>query len=266
MSRERLDNLLRELARCREEQGPPCQQNYQQGGPKTKVLHRVPLVHGLDRREALDDILRAQALRSRQALGRTPLPHQALFETTNAIYTAAGVLHPNRTIALVLSPQAEERSRADASPWDSGWFHKEASGTKAQIREVFLLRSLPAPFYREYLVDYVATCFTCPQDYLNRRSPRFKDPAGIFPQEDRLSRAFEVRFADTLPLDPGRSLLAVIAPFHGGGPHGGYELAAQLRQLKVQLLTYPGSSKEAFERVARWIHDHLQLPKAIINR
>lgn len=80
-----------------------------------------------------------------------------------------------------------------------------------ECRRVFLEHTLPAPLYREYLIDYVATCFDCADDYLRAAPHRHEDPArimGTLPEgalpEGALLRVFELRVFARLPIDLNR--------------------------------------------------------------
>jgi hypothetical protein len=208
MTREQLDQLAAGLRQCRLGSEDSRDQDYpSHRATAHSCLRDIPLLHGTGV-GMLDAIWDSRALSSRQGTGRQPLRHQGCFSTYDAVYTSVGVLHPAREAALAFSPRIESDSsmRMDASPWDSGMFYKACpslglDGEKERNR-VFHEHTLPAPLYREYFVDYVATCFGCAEDYLQAAPYRREDPAhvmGTWPQEVLL-RVFELRVYSKLPL------------------------------------------------------------------
>ncbi len=159
-------------------------------------------------------------MESRKTLGHGELDHQLCFDTYEAVYTSAGIMHPQREVAFAFSPNIEEVPglRIDGSPWDTGAFfrhvapllHLDTDEAKASF---FHAHTLQAPWYREYLVAYVATCFSCAADYLRRSDYAHPDPAQILSARpnDPLLRVFEVRVYPRLPLESG-SILALFLP------------------------------------------------------
>lgn len=65
----------------------------------------------------------------------------------------------------------------------------------SERKQVFDEHCLPAPLYREYFVDYVATCFDSAMDYLRAMRARRDDPAHVMSAlpEEALLRVFELR-------------------------------------------------------------------------
>ena len=213
MSHEKLKRLKADLERCRNDADDLAPADYPSN--RALVAQRVggaPSIHGTAMR-FLDRIWGEQALLSRQAIGRDPLKHQHCFDTHDAVYASVGVLHPGREVALAFSPRIETDSslRVEASPWDTGMFYLHAAPrlgleSDGECRRVFLEHTLPAPLYREYLIDYVATCFDCGDDYLRAMPYWHEDPMrvmGTLPKE-ALLRVFELRVFSRLPIDLSR--------------------------------------------------------------
>jgi hypothetical protein len=151
------------------------------------------------------------ALRSRQALGRNELDHQCCFGTYGVVYASVGVMYPQRQVALVLTSAAEQtpRVKVDATPWDTGTFYAHVAKKLGlhvddERSRVFREHTLPSPTYRDYFVEYVATCFRDSRDYLEGRPNTWADPLNVMTvwPNDLLVRVFEARLSPSVALNP----------------------------------------------------------------
>lgn len=171
------------------------------------LLAHVPLVHGVNDLSKFKSALKDGELRAGTVLGRAPWPSELYFDLGNVVYTAAGVLYPDRQFALILTPDVEDGRRAEASPWDSGAFYKSlcehlppATDGDRQRRDAFVAHTLPAPTYRAYLLDYVTTHFASGSAYLTPSTPHLYQDALNAINDRFTSRVFEVRFSEPIPL------------------------------------------------------------------
>lgn len=225
------------------------------------LLYRAPLVHGTRNPRDFSDIVFGGELKTRTALQREPSDTEEYLGLTDVVYTSAGILYPQRNFAFVFSAELERVSAADASPWDTGHIVNRPGLpplSSPARRNLFLRYRLAAPHYRAYFVEYVASCFTCPEDYLLGRDHRFSDPARILHRgpDGARSRCFEVRFAGNVQL--GATTLRAV--FHSVGSDNG-RCAGALRKLKqagVPVISYAGGRDTLADEVARWIVQHLQ--------
>jgi hypothetical protein len=185
----------------------------------TEALADVPLFHGTDQGH-LQSIWDKGHLESRKTLGHIALDHQRCFDTYEAVYTSAGVMYPQRQVAFAFSRSIEQDAelQIDGSPWDTGAFFRHVApllrlDTDQAKSSVFHAHTLGAPWYRDYLVAYVATCFACAADYLRSGAYAQPDPAQVMSSRpnDFLLRVFEVRVRPRLPLE-SRCILALFLP------------------------------------------------------
>jgi len=259
-----LAHLLAELEKVRVAPGnEACADSYRQTLPAiSRQLSTVPLVHGTPTRQGFESILLDGALRSRADLRSTLLPSEAYLGLHGGrVYTAAGVLYPDRDFAFVLSHQVERRAKASATPWDSGCFYKRLcpdlpAAPDQRRRTVFHERSLPAPEYRQYLVEYVASCFQSAQAYLRQETPTWPDPLRAM-SSDPLSQVFEVRFEGRVPVDH-TTVMAVFVTINGGG-----QLALDvdralepLRNQGVRIYEVSGAKRNLVWEVQKWMLNH----------
>lgn len=220
MSEAKLQRLLAKLRVCREQADKALRDDYPgRLGAMEQQMSGVPLIHGTSL-NFLNDIWKTQALRSRKELGMAELDHQRCFNTYGAVYVSAGVMYPERQVAIAFSPGVEEDVglRVDASPWDTGTFYKYVAlsmGLKTETDRLRFFRehTLRAPVYRKYLIDYVATCFRSADDYLRRRPYIHPDPGGVMAvrPDDFFLRVFEIRCFPRLSLRTD-SIEAVFLP------------------------------------------------------
>jgi hypothetical protein len=214
-----LEELMEELQACVEQTGPTRVSSTRQNLARAEqLLRRSPLVHGMREASHLRSALEGRALRSRNWLKLPTLPSEQYLGFRDVVYTCAGVLYPQRRIALVFAWSAENAAEVTASPWDTGSFcasDRLCPGLPlppAEDRRVLFQKTcLPAPQYRTYLVHYVASCFGAPEDYFSQRNHRYDDPARAMSAEKWQSRVFEVRFRVSLPIT-STSLLALFLP------------------------------------------------------
>jgi hypothetical protein len=203
--------------------------------------------------------LRQRKLVSRVRLGLKPLEHEGPLELGEPVYTSAGVVYPSRETALVLRPAVEVGARVEASPWDSGAFYKSLCANVSKEpeaqRAVFAASTLPAPEYREYLVQYIATCYDCAEDYVQGRPNRFSDPLGILDSRRWDSRVFEVRFQRTIPVNE-LTLMAIFVPNWIKGEKK-YEsmlgYLGVLRGARVEVVYYRGEREQLQPKLREWL-------------
>ncbi len=220
----------------------------------------MPLVHGMREASHLRSALDAGALLSREQLELPPLPSEAYLRIKDAVYTCAGVLYPQRRIALVFAAAAEDNAEVTASPWDTGSLCASRSicpglplGPAGDRRTLFEKTCLPAPHYRTYLVNYVSACFRTPDDYLDQKPHLYPDPAGALSSEKRMARLFEVRFRTRLPIRRDTLLVAFLPKRAGGREY----LAAlhKLKALPAQIREYDNDD-HLVPAVRAWIREH----------
>jgi hypothetical protein len=261
MPRTRLEALLRELEARRQLNGSECCMSYEQ---QLRTCHQlaqgVLLFHGSSSVDLLQKIVQAGALLSRAKLGQDPFDTQAYLGLTDWVYTSAGLLHPDRPVALVFGPEAEEQEqRVEASPWDTGAFCKSlcpslpAMPGNPERRDRFRDHTLPSPEWREYMAHYVASCFGSLQDYLKGRPHRWSDPLGAL-GPNRLSRVFEVRFHERLPLKIS-TVKAIFVP-RLVGDRKFLSLRKALNELsrqRVHVEYYDGAEMLLREKLDRWM-------------
>ena len=210
MSEEKLRLLLNKLQASRQTRKEFLDDYPVQMMTVREQIGDVPLIHGTSPQNLIN-IWNVKALRSREQLGKAELDHQRCFNTYGAVYASVGVMYPQRQVAIAFSPSIEEDvdMRVDASPWDTGSFYKQVAssiGLKTEEDRLTFFRehTLDAPEYREYLVDYVATCFQSAEDYLRHGDYKYPDPAGVMAVNPNNSflRVFEVRSYPQLNLRP----------------------------------------------------------------
>lgn len=227
----------------------------------TAHLDELPLVHGMNQAWRFLRAVGEGALRSRAALGMAPLPSETYFGLQDMVYTAAGILYPDKQFAFVLSPHIEEDLKGDASPCDSGsLFHSLCPHLPRppapEIARLFLSFTLPSPQYREYLVHYVASCFDSALDYLDLPRPHsFPDPHGVL-CANFTSRVFEVRFKERIPLHDWRVEAVFLTRNDGDRDWLRARKALdafQQRGLGIDVRTCRGASDLLQSRVRDWI-------------
>jgi hypothetical protein len=258
-----LARLLDDLGSQRRLAGVECVQHHRNVLPGTKaLLGAVPLLHGVTDIDRFRRAVTDRALRPRASVGMPRLEAEDYLRLKDVVYTAAGILYPDRAFALVLSPSVEESRAADASPWDSASFyrslcpHLPPAKDSSKRLEVFLSHTLPAPEYRQFLVDYVATHFSSGRAYLSAEQPTFADAAGAF-CDSFTSRVFEVRFDGDVPLETW-SVDMIFVPRDAGGRE-----SLALRRLlepfskKNRVQRYEGSKDTLQDRARSWLIDRL---------
>lgn len=181
------------------------QQHFQKHHETTRSqLNDLCLLHWVKNLETATKIVRSGRLLSKQKQEWAGTAGQRELGTDSCVCTSAGILYPQKSEVFVFRASAEAHQVVDATPFDSGCFYKRqicTHLTDPQMRmDLYKKLALPAPEYRIYMADYVASCFQSAEAWLRRRPPRFKDPNGIL-GEHLLSRIFEVRFKGELPLD-----------------------------------------------------------------
>ena len=129
----------------------------------------------------------------------------------------------------------------------------------ARRRRKFWDCTLRAPYYRDYFVDYVATCFATPADYVDNNPHSFEDPLGVLDSESWASRIFEVRFEGDLELSP-QNLLAVFLPANRRRNVSGalHDYLQRLRDVDVEVLYYPSATHQLRRRVRSWFRRYLE--------
>jgi len=218
---DKLRLLCEELSQHRSQLSAACTAQFvQHQQSMARPAAKVPLVHGMNDGEGLPDlqaILAGRALRS--SADRKPDKSLKEIETLlglpDCVYTSAGVLYPQKNVALLFQPSVEKSSVAEASPWDSGAFGRryrlkaeQQDSFLTTYRELFRKYCLPAPQYREYFRYYVATYFGSFEQYLSGQKSTFSDKLELLKQDSFGSRIFEVRFQRSLPVSAG-TLMAV---------------------------------------------------------
>jgi hypothetical protein len=259
VARDKLERLLDALARCRSEELPQREDHFQFLEPRARRLHSTPLVHVMKSPDYTAKALRSGELLSRAGLGLRPLAHEDVFGLGEPVYTSAGVVYPSRETALVIRAIAEDGTRVEASPWDSGAFYNNLCSDLEQgsdeHRERFATWTLPAPEYREYLVHYVASCFDSVKDYVQGRPHRFRDPLGVLNDRYWTSRVFEVRFQHIISINK-LTLQAVFVPAWIKGSKRHEELVGDLQLLRsdgVEVIYYRSEKHLLQERVQNWL-------------
>lgn len=260
-SKPTLRELLDELERFRRSEGAHREEHFARMQKRcTDLLHRLPLVHGLNESGDLSAVLARKALLSRTQRGLQPSKAEQRLEIADRVYLSAGVLYPRKDVALIFSHLAEDGVEVSASPWDSGAMsgdlcrHLPPCDTADDRRQQLQRYSLPAPCYRQYLVCYVASCFGQPEDYLRLRSHQYADPLGAMDERREVSRIFEVRVLSSLPTEP-RTLLAVFVPDWDGDAdyHRARSALDSLRKQGVDVKYYNGAQGALRSRVQDWI-------------
>lgn len=209
------------------------------------------------------EALASGKLLSRDQQGHRPAPNPDYLGLTDSVFTAAGVLYPDRVAALVLSREVEGESTAEASPWDSGhfcrkWFPNRSAKDRKAARAKLTQASLPSPEYRRYLVHYVCTCFDSALHYIENRRARYSDPLDMLSGSE-VSRIFEVRFTSSLPLTAD-TLEAVFLP-HGTREAYLPRFLRLRRRYGMPVVTYQAAREGPQRAVARWILGRLGRPE-----
>ena len=261
----KIERLLRKLEESRAAQDSLRAAHYRQALPHARMLHRVPLVHGVSHPDAAIKVLRERELLSRVRIGKPPFDSEQYLGMKDSVYTSAGVLYPKRQIALVFSPSVEDSFPANATPWDTGAFHNGTicrdlpAPPDSTRRRVFQEVCLPSPEYRDYLVEYVATCFRSALDYLKCQPHVYSDPWRALATNKWQSRIFEVRFDHRLPID-SRVLLGIFIPRHVSRRYA-FDLrdaAETWAMAGVDVIEYDGACEDVQQRVRAWIVGRLE--------
>ncbi|WP_295578050.1 hypothetical protein [uncultured Lamprocystis sp.] len=220
MSAEKLERLLNDLRTSRKGAAADQADDYDiRLASVTAALADVPLLHGTAQAH-LPDIWDKQCLDSRRTLNKQPLEHQICLDTYDAVYASVGVMYPQRQAAIAFASSIDEDPdlRVHGSPWDTGAFFKHVAprlglATDEARLDFFQKHTLAAPFYRQYLIAYVATCFACARDYLQSAPYRHPDPEGVMSAMpgEILLRIFEIRVCPSLPLRPPGILAVFLA-------------------------------------------------------
>ena len=252
-----LRGLLDELAECRGPAGQDRMLSYEHVLPDAHKLQSVPLVHGTDRPADLVAICAEGALLSRTARGLPGTNEaEAYLGVQNKVYASAGTLYPDARVAFIFHSTAEPAG-TEASPWDSGAFVRalceDLPRPPAQERRaLFLKYTLAAPDYRDYLVDYVASCYREPAHYLTPGCRHaFPDPIGALSEHPR-SRSFEVRIPERLEV----SEATLIGVFLQEQDEEDPRVASWLQNLDragIHIDYCQGSWRHMRGRVCRWI-------------
>ena len=259
----KLDRLLAELRAHVERDGKQRVEAMEQNLPRSRILlGKVPLAHGMNKIEHLKRALSGKALLSRKTLQMSPLPSEEVLGIPDCVYTSAGIFYPKRRIALVFRCSAEDNADVTASPWDTGSFcasqqicpHLAGDARK----RLFEHTHLPAPLYRDYLVPYVAACFSAPEHYLSQAKPRYSDPARAMTSDKWQSRVFEVRFRDRLPINATTLAAAFVPRF--ARDRSALSLAAELDRLEAQSVDVKiyDNSDQLDLMVRAWIRKHAE--------
>ncbi len=206
-----IDELAQQRSKTQDQQGL-----YERSSTDARRMADLPVVHGLDDLSTLDTLAtqpHPHCLRSRAA--RRPEaprnPAEECLGIYDCVYGALGVLYPDKKVALLFRNNIEVEP-TNASPWDSGAVnrHWEQTHIAPEERRILFARYvLPAPEYRSYFVEYIASCFWQPNDYLYvGRRHAFSDPLGLLDTRKPRLRNFEVRVPREIPVTVD-SLLAV---------------------------------------------------------
>lgn len=268
---EKLLLLSEELSQHRSQLGNACSAQFsQQQQSMARHAARMPLVHGMNDGEGLpglQEILADRALRS--AADRKPDKSlkeiESLLALPDCVYTSAGVLYPQKNVALLFQPAVEASSTAEASPWDSGAFGRhyrlkhQSEDLRKRYRELFRKYCLPAPQYREYFRYYIATYYGNCEQYLSGQKSTFNDQLEFLKHDSFGSRIFEVRFQRSLPVSAG-TLMAVFVRDKAGN-----EDWARIKRLLTALGTegvhidFYSHTANLHKRVRDFIRDSLQV-------
>lgn len=259
-----LSALLAELGELRV-RDPARVAHFERARPSVSPrIEQVPLVHAAGDAQAVLAILRAGELRSRKARRLRPLPSELLFGISNVAYCSAGVLYPQRCCALIFSHEIEHGQRVEASPWDTGTLAKLPDRDQSELVELYQRYTLPAPEYRTYLIDYVASCFSSVDSYVTRQLHRYSDPAHVMSQNSYL-RSAEVRLGAPLPVRRS-TLLAVFVP--RTSEEDDEELELMLKDVEgqgVHVERYSGNDKKLRGLVESWIIGYLNKKARILS-
>ena len=207
MHSEQLQKLLGDLERCRSDDDER-RLSYDSILTETRQrLHGVPLVRGITRHEHFRDALDV-GLQPRNLVRGDASAVEEYLGLNGVVYTSAGILYPEREFAIVLTARVDTEFPVEATPWDTGAMCRSLCPTiprppAPERREVFLKYRLAAPYWREYLVHYVASCYSSPIDYLTLGGHAYQDPLGAL-SLTWTSRCFEVRIHGSVRLEPAR--------------------------------------------------------------
>lgn len=257
----KLTRLLTELAQKRASDGFDRLAHYdQQRAACAAQLRQVPLVHATSV-DAAHTIVGYRSMKTRTAKDARPSDVELYLGIHDVVYTSAGHLYPHHEFAFVFSPAAEEGTEVEATPWDTGNLYRRPerpnlpSPPDPRRREIYLAHSLRAPEYRTYLVEYVASCFACADDYLLGANPRFDDPAGLMTRGTLRvrSRTFEVRFKGTLSLEKRKPLRV----FLDEGATNAHRVIRLLKDWGVPYTQLRVDDGTLVDQVRSWIVDHL---------
>jgi hypothetical protein len=267
-AKERLELLLGRLEHTRRAGGESRCRHYELVHREVHAaLYRVPLVHGLRRADDLISIIEAGSLRARPVRQphTRPIESERRLGIPPSIYTAAGVLYPNRELALIFRTAVEDGAEADATPWDSGHFCKSRHGqlehaSDDERKRLFWSCTLPPPEYREYLVAYVASCFRSAEVYIDNQPHCYPDPLDVLDPDNRYSRIFEVRFREALDVAPNH-LLAVFLPGNRSRNVRGplHQHLQELRGANVEICYYSVANQKLRPAVRDWMRRHLSI-------
>jgi hypothetical protein len=258
----RLQDLLKDLDACRRRDGEERSSHYEEQLPHAlKQVERLPLFHGTNI-DAFFSAFSVGELRCRAAV-RSDLPEaQRYLGLGEWVYTSAGVLYPNRVVAIVLGPHSEAHEKVAASPWDTGAFCHHLCPQLSPMpgperRQHFQRHTLPSPAWRQYMGHYVASCFGSFDDYLESRPHKWADPLGAL-SSDRFSRVFEVRFQVRIPLTSD-TLVALFIPRNAGGRKM-LALRTKLSLLgpNVHVDYYPAAERLLPQRVRAWMQPRFE--------
>jgi len=265
----KLQKLLDELSATRGHTGEARHSHYNSVLVSVQAtLGDVPLVHGMT---SVPDLLRVFSdgcLRGRRDRSpeRGAMKPEHILGIPSCIYTAAGVLYPERNVALVFRSSVETDNEVSASPWDSGHFCNAQQGSlrdlsQEQRRSLFWSHSLPSPAYREYLVHYVASCFDSATDYIDNRPHRYADPLGALTHDRWQSRIFEVRVRERLTVDAPRLLAVFIPRYHRVTFTEDFDRHEQALEGAGVSIRYYGTREKLKSVVSSWMRSHLGITK-----
>ena len=129
-------------------------------------------------------------------------------------------MYPQRQVAIIMSAAIESATGLliDATPWDTGTFYGQVASqlgldSDSSRSRVYHEHTLPAPFYRSYLMEYITTCFSSSGDYLRGRRNSRADPLRVMAicPDDLLVRVFEAHISPSVNFNP-EQIVAIFLP------------------------------------------------------
>lgn len=257
MFAERLGELLDDLERCRADDEARVASYRTTLQEARRRLQDVPLVRGITQRQHFQRALHRGLEPRKLILGDTSFSEDYLG-IDGVVYMSAGILYPEKEFAIVLSSRIDDEFPVEATPWETGALCRSLcpdipQPPSPERREIFLKYRLRAPYWREYLVHYVASCYQSPVDYLTLQSHKYRDPLGALGGR-WTSRCFEARIAACITLQP-----TTIAAIFSRRDKGGIEFLpvrvrlGELEDRGVAVHYYSGGWERLRNLVQQWM-------------